>query len=401
MKQLTPTTRNYPQDVTIIEVDGREFIIIGTAHVSQESAALVRQVISQEQPNCVCVELDPQRYKTLIEKNKWENLNLKEVIRRKQLTTLLVNLLLSAYQKKLGQGLGILPGAELLEATKAAQEFDIPIALCDRDVRITLRRAWYSMSFWEKMKLLSSGLIGMFESPELSEEMLAEMRQTDVLSEMMKELGQFLPVLKMVLIDERDTYIAQKTRAATGQRIVSVVGAGHVEGICHALRTRSERDLSEVEEIPQTSFLWKVVGWGIPVIILGAIAYIGYSQGLNAAGENVILWVLANGIPSAIGTALALGHPITILTAFVAAPLTSLTPVIGAGYVTAFVQVYLQPPKIKELQSVGEDINHVKKWWQNRLLRVFLVFILSGLGSLIGTYVGAYGILSNMVGVGG
>ncbi|MDM8532161.1 TraB/GumN family protein [Anaerolineales bacterium HSG25] len=398
MEQSTTTTRDYPQDVTIVEVDGREFIIIGTAHVSQESAELVRQVISQEQPDCVCVELDPQRYKTLTEKNKWENLDLKEVIRRKQLTTLLVNLILSTYQKKLGQKLGVMPGVELLEATKAAQEADIPIALCDRDVRITLRRAWYSMSFWEKMKLLTSGLVGIFESPEISEEMLTEMRQTDVLSEMMKELGEFLPVLKQVLIDERDTYIAQKTREANGQCVVSVVGAGHVEGICHALRTRSNRDLSEVEKIPSTSPIWQVIGWGIPTIILGAIAYIGYSQGLNAAGENIMLWVLANGIPSAIGTALALGHPLTVITAFVAAPLTSLTPVIGAGYVTAFMQVYLQPPKVKELQSVGEDMNHLKKWWQNRLLRVFLVFILSGLGSLIGTYVGAYGILSNMAG---
>jgi pheromone shutdown-related protein TraB len=389
--------RDYPSDVNIVEVDGREFIIIGTAHVSQESTDLVRRVINQEKPDCICVELDEQRYKTLLEKNKWESLDLKEVIRRKQLSTLIVNLLLSAYQKKLGQALGVMPGAELLEATKVAQELDIPISLCDRDVRITLRRAWFSMSFWEKLKLSTTGLAGLFERPEISEEMLAEMRQKDVLSELMKELGNFLPVLKRVLIDERDTYIAQKTRESKGKRIVSVVGAGHSDGICQALTNRTVHDLTEIEYVPPASPFIKIVGWGIPAIIVGSIVYIGYSQGFNAARENVLLWVLANGIPSAIGTAIALGHPLAIIAAFFAAPLTSLTPVIGVGYVTAFVQVYFQPPMVKELQTVGDDVNHFKKWWQSRLLRVFLVFILSSFGSIIGTYVGAYGILSNML----
>jgi pheromone shutdown-related protein TraB len=253
------------------------------------------------------------------------------------------------------------------------------------------------MSFWEKLKLSTTGLAGLFERPEISEEMLAEMRQKDVLSELMKELGNFLPVLKRVLIDERDTYIAQKTRESKGKRIVSVVGAGHSDGICQALTNRTVHDLTEIEYVPPASPFIKIVGWGIPAIIVGSIVYIGYSQGFNAARENVLLWVLANGIPSAIGTAIALGHPLAIIAAFFAAPLTSLTPVIGVGYVTAFVQVYFQPPMVKELQTVGDDVNHFKKWWQSRLLRVFLVFILSSFGSIIGTYVGAYGILSNML----
>ncbi|MCB0213314.1 MAG: TraB/GumN family protein, partial [Anaerolineae bacterium] len=395
MEETTPHIRNYPEDVKIVRVDNREYIVIGTAHISQESADLVKAVIEAEQPDCVCVELDEQRYKTLSEARRWESLDIKEVIRQKQLITLLVNLVLASYQKKLGQELGVAPGTELLEATKVAKANNIPIALCDRDVRITLRRAWASMSFFEKFKFLFSGVVGVFDSPEISEEMLAELRKKDVLSELMNELGQAMPILKRVLLDERDVYIAQKTREAPGNKIVAVVGAGHAEGICATLNKNSEQDLTDIETVPPSSPIITWIGWGIPAIILAAIAYIGISQGASAAGENLMFWILANGIPSSIGAIIALAHPITIISAFIAAPITSLTPVIGAGYVTAFVQAYFQPPVVKEFKSVGEDINHFSKWWSNRLLRIFLVFILTSLGSMIGTYVGAYEIISN------
>ncbi|MCB0192113.1 MAG: TraB/GumN family protein [Anaerolineae bacterium] len=398
MEETIPHTRNYPEDVKIVRVEDREFIVIGTAHISQESADLVKEVIEAEQPDCVCVELDEQRYKTLSEARRWEALDIKEVIRQKQLITLLVNLVLASYQKKLGQELGVAPGTELLEATKVAKANDIPIALCDRDVRITLRRAWASMSFFEKLKFLFSGVVGVFDSPEISEEMLAELRKKDVLSELMNELGEAMPVLKRVLLDERDVYIAQKTREAPGNKIVAVVGAGHAEGICVTLTQNTDQELTEIESVPASSPVLTWIGWGIPIIILAAIAYIGISQGAAAAGENLMYWILANGIPSSIGAIIALAHPITIISAFVAAPITSLTPVIGAGYVTAFVQAYFQPPVVKEFKSVGEDINHFSKWWSNRLLRIFLVFILTSLGSMIGTYVGAYEIISNLFG---
>ena len=298
----------------------------------------------------------------------------------------------------MGQELGGAPGTELLEATKVAKALDIPIALCDRDVRITLRRAWASMSFFEKFKFLFSGVIGVFDSPEISEEMLSELRQKDVLSELMNELGEAMPILKRVLLDERDVYIAQKTREAQGNKIVAVVGAGHAEGIVDALKQDVDRDLTEIELIPPASPVIKWIGWGIPAIILAAIVFIGFRHGLDAAGQNLMFWILANGIPSSIGAIIALAHPITIISAFVAAPITSLTPVIGAGYVTAFVQAYYQPPVVKEFQTVGEDINHFSRWWSNRLLRIFLVFILTSLGSMIGTYVGAYEIISNLFG---
>ena len=176
MNETEIKTRNYPEDVQIVKLNGREFIIVGTAHISRKSADLVKEVIESEKPDVVCVELDEKRFKALSEKNRWENLDIKTIIRQKQLSTLLVNLVLSAYQKKLGEKLGVTPGTELLEAANTAKELNIPVELCDREVRITLRRAWHSMSFWQKMKFLFSGVAGLFEKQELTEEKLTELR---------------------------------------------------------------------------------------------------------------------------------------------------------------------------------------------------------------------------------
>jgi len=387
---------DYNEDVQIVNKNGREFIIVGTAHISRESADLVREVIEKENPDVVCVELDEKRLIALSEKNRWENLDLKSIIRQKQLSTLIINLVLSSYQKKLGEKLGVSPGTELLEAVQTAKEKNIPIELCDREVRITLRRAWHSMGLWQKMKLIAGGFGGIFEKQELTEEKLAELRSKDVLSEMMEELGKAMPVLKKVIIDERDTYLAAKMKKSKGNKIVSVVGAGHAQGIIKALNKNEQVDLKEIEIIPKPSPVAKIIGWGVPAIIVGSILFIGYSKGLSEAGDNAIFWILANGIPSAIGALLALAHPLTILSAFIAAPITSLSPLIGAGYVAAFVQAYFQPPLVKDFQSVSENSRKFLMWWKNKLLKVLLVFILASLGSALGTYVGLFEIVKNV-----
>ncbi|GIK59206.1 MAG: TraB/GumN family protein [Ignavibacteriota bacterium] len=386
----------YGEDVHFINKAGREFIIVGTAHISRQSADLVKEVIEKEKPNVVCVELDEKRLKALSEKNRWENLDLRKIIKEKQLSTLIVNLVLSSYQKKLGEKLGVSPGTELLEAVQVANEKNIPIELCDREVRITLRRAWHSMNLWQKSKFLAGGLGGLFEKQELTEEKLAELRNKDVLSEMMDELGKAMPVLKKIIIDERDQYIAQKMKDSNGKKIVSVVGAGHVKGIKKFLESNEKVDLKSIEEIPKPPVLNKILGWGIPFIIVASIFYIGFSQGITEAGSNALFWILACGIPSAIGSLLAVAHPVTILVSFLSAPITSLSPLIGVGYVAAFVQAYMQPPIVKEFQEVSKDFRKVSNWWKNRLLKVFLVFILSSIGGVIGTSVGFFEIVRNV-----
>ncbi|MEN8257818.1 MAG: TraB/GumN family protein [Thermodesulfobacteriota bacterium] len=384
-------------DVHIIQHDDRQIILLGTAHVSQKSVDLVQQVIEEERPDCVCVELDEKRYESLSKKQRWQSLDIKQIIRKKQLSTLMINLTLASYQKKLGDQLGVTPGSELLEATRSADKFNIPISLCDRDVRVTLRRAWKKTSFFKKGYLLASLFASLFDTTELSEEKLSELKESDALSELLAEMGEALPEIKQVLIDERDTFLAEKIKASSGDKIVAVVGAGHVAGIKEALCEDRSAQMEEINTIPPVSPAWKMMGWLIPLIILGSIGYIGFNQGSQAAGANALYWVLANGIPSSLGAFIGLAHPATILTAFLAAPITSLTPVIGAGYVCAFIQAMMRPPLVREFENAMADMATVRGWWHNNLLKVFLAFLLPGIGSMIGTWVGGYEIISNLV----
>lgn len=394
----TIVENNYPEDVHIIEQENRSIFLIGTAHISQESVELVEKVITQEKPDAVCVELDEKRYKSLTEKKRWQGLDLKEIIKKKQLSTLLINMLMASYQKKLGGQLGVTPGAELLCAANTASAMDTPIFLCDRDVRITLRRAWKSTSFFKKSYLFAALIGSLFDRTEVNEEKLTELRRKDVLAELMDEMGDSLPDVKRVLIDERDIYLAEKIRTTKGEKIVAVVGAGHVPGILKHINTDNSETIDDIESIPPVSKTWKAVGWAIPLMIIASLIAIGMQKGVSVAGANLLYWILANGIPAAIGSFIAMAHPLTTLSAFSAAPITSLTPVIGAGYVTAFVQVMACPPVVKEFESVADDIGKFTYWWKNRLLRVFLVFILTGLGSAIGTWVGGYEIFTNLFG---
>ncbi|MBW1637386.1 MAG: TraB/GumN family protein [Deltaproteobacteria bacterium] len=398
MTDLPFPANEYSNDVHVLQDNDRTIILVGTAHISQESVDLVKTVIEQEQPDCVCLELDDQRYQALSQKKKWQALDLKRIIKNKQLSTLLVSLLMASYQKRLGGAMGVKPGAELLAAAEIANQYHIPISLCDRDVRITLRRAWKSTSFLRKGYLLSSLLLSLFDKEEITEEKLTELKQKDVLSTLMEEMGDTLPGLKRVLIDERDIFLVEKIKTSPGKRIVAVVGAGHVEGMKKKFNEENQNRISEISTIPPVSKGFKILGWTIPLLIISSLVVIGIQKGAAIAGANVLFWILANGIPAAIGALLALAHPLTTIGAFASAPLTSLTPVIGAGYVTAFIQVMTRPPVVKEFESAGDDIATVRGWWKNKLLRVFLVFILTGLGSAIGTWVGGYEIFKNLVG---
>ena len=388
----------YESDVSVLTVGDKTIILVGTAHVSQESVELVKLVIEQEQPDGVCVELDAKRFEAISHPNRWESLDLRAIIRQQQLSTLMVNLVLASFQKRLGDKLGVMPGTEMLEAIRMADKHNALVILGDRDVRVTMRRAWRNTPFWRKSMLLSSLLLSIFDTTEVSEDEIRNLKKKDVLSEMMKELGKEVPTLKKVLIDERDLYLAKKMVEAPGTRTVAVVGAGHVEGICKTIENQETEaiNLEELNYIPPVSPIWKAVGWSIPLLIVGSIAWIGWQKGPEAAGENALFWILANGIPSGFGGLLAMAHPLTVLTAFVSAPFTSLTPVIGVGYVTAFVQAYLQPPIVRDFQTVAEDIAIPGRWWKSRLLRVFLAFLLPTIGSIIGTWVGGTRIVSNL-----
>ncbi len=376
-------------DVHRLTIGEREIVLVGTAHISKESADLARRVIEEEQPDTLCLELDTARYEQLSQGEKFEQLDVKEIIRRQQLMPLLLNLVLVSYQRQLGGKLGVSPGTEFIVAADAAHELGIPLSLCDRDIRVTLRRAWGAISFWKKFLLLSSVMGAAFEDQEISEADLQHMREQDVVTRLIEELGAAFPGLAQVLIYERDTYLAEKIRRSDGRRIVAVIGAGHVSGVRRILESQVGADLTPMETIPPGSWIWTFLGWSMPAMILGAMLWIGWQRGAAAAGGQAISWILITGVPSMVGTILAAGHPLTILSALLAAPITTLTPLLGVGYITAFVEAYLRPPRVYELRSAAQDVGVFSKWWSNRLLRLFLVFILSSIGGSAGMFAGS------------
>lgn len=394
------TARNQPEaynaDVHFCRFNERDIILVGTAHISKKSADLVREVIARETPDLVCIELDLKRYEALAKRKRWETLNLKEIIYRKQLTTLIANLVLASYQKKLGDQLGVMPGTELLEAAQAAQAQNIPISLCDRDVRITMRRAWQKTSFLKKSYLLATLLTSLFDKTEITEEKLSELKNTDVLSELLEELGQAMPELKKVLIDERDTFLAEKIKETDAKRIVAVVGAGHIQGIIIALKEDRSEQMAEINSIPPVSPVLKVAGWLLTVLLIALFVGIAWRKGGAVAGDSLIYWAIATGSPAALGALLAYAHPLTILGALLSAPITTLIPILGVGHVTAFVQIMVKPPMVFEFERALDDMATFSGWWKNRLLRVFLAFLLPSFGATFGMWIGGVELFSKL-----
>jgi pheromone shutdown-related protein TraB len=394
---LTPADPLASPDVRVVRSGAREFVLVGTAHVSRESTQLVREVIEAAQPDGVCIELDAGRYDALSKPQRFEQLDLRQVMRSRQLPTLFANLLLAAFQHSLGVRLGVRPGAELLEGARAAEAIGKPFHLCDREVRITLRRAWHALSLWKKAMLVAALAESLVSRPEMSEDDLRELRERDVMSQLLTELATAFPGLKAVLIDERDAYLAERIRQAPGAKLVAVVGAGHVAGLAAHLERAQPIALAPLEVVPQPSRWLGVIGWGVPLAILASLVWVGVREGLQAAGDSALGWILATGTPTAIGALAAFAHPATIVSAFLAAPITTLLPFVGAGHVTAFVQSYFRPPLVRELANVLDDLGSLAGLWRNRLLRILLVFVMTSLGGSLGMWFGISRIVGRAV----
>jgi len=374
---------------TQLRVDDRDLILIGTAHISQASIDTVREVIAREHPDTVCIELDEQRFQALRDRNRWESLNLVQVIRKGQTPFLLANLALSSFQKRMGLQTGVKPGAELAAAAEAGEASGARVELVDRNIRTTLLRAWRTTGWWKKMQLLATLIASVFEKQEIDEEELARLRQSDTLSAMLEEMGTLLPQVKSILVDERDRYMAHHIRRAPGEKVVAVVGAAHLPGITRHLSQPAENPeaIARLDLIPPKPPLSKALPWLIPALVV-LLFMVGFFYGdRNQVAGAAIAWVLANGLLSALGAILALGHPLTVVTAFVAAPITSLNPTIGAGMVTGLVQALIAAPTVRDMERVGDDLANLGGWWRNRLSRVLLVFVFSSLGSSLGTIV--------------
>lgn len=368
-----------------LKYEDREITLVGTAHVSRESADLVAKVIEAERPDTVCVELCDARYQSMTKKNQWQETDLVKVIKEKKAFLLLSNLLLAHFQKKIGQKLGIKPGEEMMRAIRSAEKVNAQVHLADRDIRTTLSRTWRLMRFWTKMKLAAQLIVSVGDTDKIEQEDIEKMKNEDVLETLLSEIGETLPEVRHILIDERDQYLAHKIRSAPGKKIVAVVGAGHVPGI--QKRWLEPVDVDALEEIPPRGRLVDFIKWGIPCLIVALIISGFFIAGPDASANMIKWWVLANAVFAGLGALAVLPHPVTVLSAIVAAPITSLNPMIAAGWVSGLVEAFLRKPKVRDFEELPEDISSMKGFWKNKITRILLLVAFTNLGSILGTFV--------------
>ncbi len=373
-------------NVDLLQIDGRSIYLVGTAHVSASSADLVEKVIRERTPDTVCLELCDSRYETLTNPERWKETDLFSVIRSGRAYVLMAQLVLASFQRKLAEEFRIRPGEEMHRAMAVGEEVGADIALVDREIRTTLKRAWASAGFGTTLKMIWSLTLSLFNREEVSEEQIEKLKGSDELAMMMEEFSGALPGVKTALIDERDQYLAAKILASSGNTVVAVVGAGHVPGIKRLFGT--DIDLASLETLPPPNRSARLIGWAVPVLLAGLVAAGFFLSGRETGEQMIIAWVLANGIAAAIGTLVALAHPLTILAAFVAAPVTSLNPTIAAGWVCGLVEAWLRKPRVGDLERVADDVSSLGGIWRNRVTRILLVVIMANLGSSVGTFVG-------------
>jgi len=378
-------------------------ILVGTAHISKDSVEEVKEVIKKYKPDIVAIELCKRRHTALTKKDQWENTPISALIKSNNAYLMLAQTFLSSIQRKLGKEYGVEPGSEMIAAMKEAEKHGHQVALVDRDISITLKRAWRKMGIREKFRLTWEFLKAMigFEEEELEELDLKELMNQDVISAMMEEFGELAPSASIVLIHERDTYIAKKILDESKKgRVVAVVGAGHLEGIKKHLEEKDlDVDLKELEYVPKKRFHFlKAIGYAVPVIFAAIIIYIILTGRWEQAANALLWWFLINGSLSALGAAIARGHPFSILTAFVAAPLTSLNPAIAAGWVAGYVEFKMRKPVVKDFKELSK-LDSLRDFWNNRVIRLLMVVALANLGSMIGTFIALPYILS--LGLGG
>jgi len=369
-----------------IQLAGRHFTLVGTAHISQASIDEVERVIEEVKPDSVAIELCAARYDSIQNQDQWKNMDIIKVVKEGKAPLLMANLILSAYQRRMGEKLGVKPGAEMLQAIKIGNAVGAKLHLADRNVAITLKRAWTRLSLWKKAKLMSAMIFGGFDEEEITTEEVEKLKEKDMLTEAIETLANEMPEIKEVLIDERDLYLSQEIKNSPGDRVVAVVGAGHLPGILQHFN--EEQDLEALKTTPPPSIWGKVFKWGLPMAITAVIAYGFTFMDGEVSTEMIKRWVLANGILSALGALIAGGHILTVLSAFVAAPITSLNPTIAAGWVSGLTEAWVRKPKVEDFENLSVDLTSFAGFRKNEITKILLVVILSNIGSSLGTFVG-------------
>lgn len=398
-KEPTATAQDYSADAKseskktqkILELNGRKIVLVGTAHVSAESIEEVKSAIENEKPDNVAIELDENRLKNMEDPESWKKMDIIKVLRKKMGFLMMANLILASYQKRMGQQTSVKPGDEMMAAIQKAKELNIPQTMVDRPIAVTLRRAWSKNNFFGKCKLLSVLIASAFSKEEATAEEIEDLKQSSEMDNMMNELSHYLPKVKEVLIDERDFYLASHIWECKGDKVLAVLGAGHLPGVEKHLNKiaagEENTDCSKIQEVPKKSAGSKIASWIIPILIVAFIV-LGFVYGGEQMGKQMLSsWLLWNGLLAGLGALIAGGHPLTILVSIIGAPFTSLCPFIGIGIVSGIVQAIVCKPKVSDMETLQNDASSLKGFYKNRILRTLLVFLLSSIGSSIGTFV--------------
>ncbi len=394
-----------------VEVCGARITLLGTAHVSRHSADAVERLLDSGHYDAVAIELCPSRHDALLDPDRLARLDLMQVIRQGKVPMVTMNLALGAFQQRLADQFGIRPGEEMRRAIEIGRRHHLPVLLIDREIGTTLKRVVANLPWWKRLFMFSGLLASVVVHEEVSEEEIERLKEGDVLESTFAQFAEREPRLHEPLIAERDRYMAarlmQEARQHPGEHILAVVGAGHLAGIAEALETHREdcddgrydpaRELAELEAVPQRRSPWRLFPWLVVALVLLGF-WIGFQRSPELGWRLVGDWVLINGTLSALGALVAAAHPLTVLTAFLAAPITSLNPTIGAGMVAAAVELWLRKPTVGDFARLRQDTARLSGWWRNRVSRLFLVFMLSSLGSAIGTYVAGFRIFDRLTG---
>jgi pheromone shutdown-related protein TraB len=387
MKEVTE------QYITRLQYEEKEIILIATAHVSKESAELVKRVILEERPDSVCIELDEDRFQNMQNPEAWEKTDLVKVIKAKRVGFLIANLVLGSYQKKMAKKLNVTVGGEMKQGIESAGEVGATLILADRSIQTTFLRIWRKLTFWEKMKLLVSLLLSIDDDTDITEQDLQNMLQQDMLESIAAEVRSEFPQIGEILIGERDQFLAAKIRNAPGKKVVAVLGGAHVPGVKEEIF--KTRDIESISTVPPAGKFSKLAGWIIPAAIIILLAF-AFLSDVQTGLQQLSTWVLWTGTLAALFTALSLGHPLSIITSFVAAPFTTLNPVLACGWITGLVEATIKKPTVRDVQNVSQDIYRVKGIYQNRLLRTLLIIVMTNLGASLGTFIAGADIIKQL-----
>lgn len=394
-----PTHPRHGDDEPLITVtDGEHRItVLGTAHISQASADKVRALLETGEYDAVAIELCPSRHNAIVNPDALAKMNLFEVVRRGKAAMVAANLALGAYQQRMAEQLGIVPGAEMRTAIECARADHLPVLLIDREIAVTLKRIYRNVPWWKRFHLVAGLLASVVTRRRISEEEIERLKEGDILESTFSQFAEEAEELYIPLIDERDRYMSARLLDALDRdryrNVLAIVGAGHLRG----MRTYLEeyranppapftKIIEELDRVPPASRWPKILPWLIVALIVTGFV-IGFSRSPGLGWQMVLDWVLINGGLAALGAVIATAHPMTVVGAFAAAPLTSLNPMIGAGMVTAAIELYLRKPSVGDFTRLRNDTTHIRGWWRNRVARTLLVFLLSTLGSAAGTYI--------------